>query len=92
MACFFGIWIEIQNQFKCIIIIISQNSVTSDITCMCFILERKGIAVGTSNGTIQLFDGLNQYCEMDSIPAHKSEITNVKWIEVWFVVLALYIE
>lgn len=49
---------------------------------MCFILERKGIAVGTSNGTIQLFDGLNQYCEMDSIPAHKSEITNVKWIEV----------
>lgn len=59
---------------------------------MCFILDHKGIAVGTSNGTIQLFDALNQYCELDNIPAHKSEITNVNWIEVGFVIINLYIE
>lgn len=59
---------------------------------MCFIFEQKGIAVGTSSGSIQLFDATNQYCEMDNVSAHKSEITSINWIRVVFVVIMLCIE
>lgn len=52
------------------------------ISSICFLYHNSALLAGAVGGSIHVLDALHQFCELDCIPAHKAEVTQLLAISV----------
>ena len=59
-----------------------MHRLTTPVSSICLMYDNSVLVAGSFQGSIQLFDCIDQFCEIDNISGHKAEITNIHFMKV----------